>query len=112
MKTALVFALSISALLGSNPADACSCAPWSQSDAFEYASSVYRATVLQQDPVPESGSHFRTYRLVVSRFWKGDVGALETVSTTDNSASCGLPMVTGEDYLVYPDRLIVHKGSI
>ena len=96
--------LSAMTLLGSKPAMACSCAPSTTAQLVGFATEVYRGSVvIAETPGDESTS--RSYRLIVSDVWKGNVAELETATTF--LSLCGIGLDEGEDYLVFANRGLI-----
>jgi hypothetical protein len=80
---------------------ACSCVqPGPPAEASAGAAAVFAGTVSSISPAgPNGGSLLVTFDL--SQSWKGPEGPQLTITTADNSASCGFEFAQGEEYLVY-----------
>ncbi len=93
-------------IVTAGPASACSCATRTDTQAFVTAQAVFSATLVEvRTPGGDVFSSADPERFVfdVSRVYKGDVRAKQTVVTARGGASCGLEISGSGPFLVYAD---------
>lgn len=82
---------------------ACSCiAPVPPAQALAESDAVFLGTVQEVDRDTFTNSiNSVTYTFTRSKIWKGPESVMIAVKTADNSASCGVNLDEGKEYLVY-----------
>lgn len=98
-------ALAVCVLLGAamlsvstaGSARACSCVGYTTAEAAKKADAVFLARAT--DKVPAGSDDI--YEFAVVEVYKGEIGALTTVGTASNGASCGVSYEVGREYLLF-----------
>lgn len=97
---ALLFGMGLGLIGAAQTARACTCLPNPPpATALAEASRVFRGTVKAIEQ--PSGSLLNHYRFAVTRVWKGEASPVISVTSTNNSAACGVGFMEGREYLVY-----------
>lgn len=86
----------------SKDACACSCAPLESPKAeFNRSQAVFSGTVIRSR---ETGEKVQV-KLRIAEIWKGDVTEIQSITTWNNSAACGLSFERGKKYLIYASKI-------
>lgn len=86
------------------PASACSCATFTEAQAFARSDAVF-AGALVEIRTPEGADYRKPERFIfeVDRVYKGEVWARQTVVTAQDGMSCGLEIVGRGPFVVYAE---------
>ncbi len=105
---AIVLASALVLSFAHQPAWACSCAGFTDQEAFGHADAVFVAEVLPDEGVLPFGSYVEPARerwtFLVSDVYKGQVSELQTALSHPHGATCGLELAHEGPYLVFASR--------